>query len=216
MSTQSCIPTATEFRNLWLQDLFKDQLKLIVDTFTFERTHTVRFSTDNVLTKMEREDDDKMTFTVFAEGFDNNYEIYSATFYNTSAVSYSPTTIYLGSKADDDVITTFYNKDNLDRIHLLKRDGYQFIECHLDYPFKEEQLFQQMTRFPVPEIDYMEYFFKTSQYVLGGSSDFWIYSFHCGWISGNINETNKENMVQSIQESIDGLIREEQIRLQAE
>lgn len=76
-------------------------------------------------------------------------------------------------------------------------------------------MFQELTRFPVLlEMD-IDLFMSTGQYVMEGNTEFIAYSFNSGWIAeSQIDETNKEIMVQSVQEVLEGLIQVEKDRIE--
>lgn len=208
----------TTFKNLYVQDAFKDVLKKMLQSFEPGVMNDIAFTNSSVRCRLVRVRDDRMTFNAYALGEDTDYEIIHCTgFYDTGTVVQNLRSSHfrLDSNCENIGFST-YRKDSTELL-ISHTIGLQKSEqCSLQYPLQEEQVFQELTRFPVPlEID-MDLFMRTGQYVMEGNSEFIAYSFNAGWIAENqIDETNKESMVQSVQEVLDGLIQVEKDRIDA-
>lgn len=208
----------TTFKNLYVQYAFKDVLKMLMTT-PFETkvlNDNISFKNDNIRCRLVRVRDDRMTFNAYAIGEDTDYEIIHCTcFYDTGTVlsNLRSSHFRLNSNCENIGFST-YRKDSTELL-ISHAINIQHIEhCTLQYPLQEEQVFQELTRFPVPLESDIDLFMNTGSYVMDGVTKFKAYSFNAGWIAEDqIDETNKESMVQSVREVLDGLIQVEKDRI---
>lgn len=207
----------TTFKNLYVQDAFKDVLKMLMTPFeTKVLNDNISFKNDNIRCRLVRVRDDRMTFNAYAIGEDTDYEIIHCTcFYDTGTVlsNLRSSHFRLNSNCENIGFST-YRKDSTELL-ISHAINIQNIEhCTLQYPLQEEQVFQELTRFPVPLESDIDLFMNTGSYVMDGVTKFKAYSFNAGWIAEDqIDETNKESMVQSVREVLDGLIQVEKDRI---
>ncbi len=207
----------TTFKNLYVQDAFKDVLKMLMTPFeTKVLNDNISFKNDNIRCRLVRVRDDRMTFNAYAIGEDMDYEIIHCTcFYDTGTVlsNLRSSHFRLNSNCENIGFST-YRKDSTELL-ISHAINIQNIEhCTLQYPLQEEQVFQELTRFPVPLESDIDLFMNTGSYVMDGVTKFKAYSFNAGWIAEDqIDETNKESMVQSVREVLDGLIQVEKDRI---
>jgi len=208
----------TTFRNLYVQDAFKDVLKMLMEPFETEVLNDISFKNDNVRCRLVRARDDRMTFNAYAIGEDTDYEIIHCTcFYDTGTVvsNLRSSHVRLNSNCDNIGFST-YRKDSTELLISHAISLREAKQCSLQYPLQEEQVFQELTRFPVPLESDIDLFMNTGSYVMDGVTKFKAYSFNAGWIAEDqIDETNKESMVQSVREVLEGLIQVEKDRIEA-
>jgi hypothetical protein len=157
-----------------------------------------------------------MTFTVYVRP---DKELFSCTFfYNTGKPVANLRTSHFRLNSDCTSIGFSTYRKNSTTLLINHSMGLLSTanQCKLEYPLQEEQVFQELTRFPVPLESDMDLFMSTGAYVMEGIDNFIAYSFNAGWIAEEqIDETSKENMVQSVQEVLDGLIQVEKDRIDA-
>ncbi|UYE98468.1 hypothetical protein XbC2_39 [Xanthomonas phage XbC2] len=206
----------TTFKNLYVQDAFKDVLKMLMTPFETKVLNDISFKNENVRCRLVRARDDRMTFNAYAIGEDTDYEIIHCTcFYDTGTVvsNLRSSHFRLNSNCENIGFST-YRKGSTELL-ISHAINIQNIEhCTLQYPLHEEQVFQELTRFPVPLESDIDLFMNIGSYVMEGITKFKAYSFNAGWIAEDqIDETNKESMVQSVREVLDGLIQVEKDRI---
>lgn len=209
----------TTFKNLYVQDAFKDVLRLLLtSSFEHDQMDDIEFKNDNIRCRLSRARGDRMTFNAYAIGVDTDYEIIHCTgFYDTGTVvsNLQSSHFRIVSNCENIGFST-YRKGSTS---LLMSHGFNFDNidrCTLAYPLQEEQVFQELTRFPVPLESNIDLFMSTGEYVMQDAKYFIAYSFNAGWIAEDkIDETTKEKMVQSVQEVLEGLIQVEQDRIDA-
>ena len=106
----------------------------------------------------------------------------------------------------------YKNKIVLKNISLDYENDYS-TSVELDYPLQEEQVFQQMTRFDIPEEEYINRFVQISEEITAGFPAPCTIIFRSMYALNEINETNYETVVQSVMECMDGLLEMEQQRI---
>lgn len=206
----------TTFRNLYVQDAFKDVLKMLMTPFETKVLNDISFKNENVRCRLVRARDDRMTFNAFAIGEDMDYEIIHCTcFYDTGTVVSNLRSSHFRLNSDcENISFSTYQKDSTELLISHTLGVFEAEQCSLHYPLQEEQVFQELTRFPVPLESDIDLFMNTGSYVMDGVTKFKAYSFNAGWIAEDqIDETNKESMVQSVREVLDGLIQVEKDRI---
>lgn len=209
----------TTFRNLYVQDAFKDVLKMLMNTFEHSVHNVIdeiAFTNENVRCRLIRARPDRMSFSAYAIGTDNDYEIIHCTvFYDTGTVVQNLLSSHFRLIADcTNIGFSTYRKDSTEILISHTIGLGESEHCSLEYPLQEEQVFQELTRFPVPLESDIDLFMNTGSYIMNDSIHVIAYSFSAGWISEDqINETNKEIMVKSVQEVLEGLIQVEKDRI---
>lgn len=206
----------TTFKNLYVQDAFKDVLKMLMTPFETKVLNDISFKNENVRCRLVRARDDRMTFNAYAIGVDTDYEIIHCTcFYDTGTVVSNLHSSHFRLDSDcNNIGFSTYRKDSTELLISHAINLQQIEHCTLQYPLQEEQVFQELTRFPVPLESDIDLFMNIGSYVMEGITMFKAYSFNAGWIAEDqIDETNKESMVQSVREVLDGLIQVEKDRI---
>lgn len=77
----------------------------------------------------------------------------------------------------------------------------------LDYPLREEQIFQQLTIMDIPEQEYIERYVLASEEIVSELPNIDVMLFWVGNNACQINETNHEIMVQSVMDCMKELIQ---------
>lgn len=77
----------------------------------------------------------------------------------------------------------------------------------LDYPLREEQIFQQLTLMYIPEQEYIERYVQASKEIISELSEDCIITFRSLNDYNQINETNHEIMVQSVMDCMKELMQ---------
>ncbi|SOK58308.1 hypothetical protein [Yersinia phage fHe-Yen9-04] len=140
-----------------------------------------------------------MTFNIFAVGFDFDYPVLSMSWcYKNSTANFSG---FIFSK--DTFISAIYSTNDISNFNYAVYENINEKNvCKLDYPLREEQVFQELTRFNIPHEEDINVFMETSYEVLNGSTKFSSFSFHPQNFDSK-NETEMDNMVQSILERLE-------------
>jgi hypothetical protein len=176
----------------------------------------IEFKNDNIRCSLVRDRDDRMTFNAYAIGEDTEYGIFHCTSFRDigTVVSNLIHTMFHLNQECTNIGWSTYRKDSTSLIMNYGINIKNIKRCTLQYPLQEEQVFQELTRFPVPLESDIDFFMNTGSYVMDGITKFHAYSFNAGWIAiDQINETNKEIMVKSVQEVLEGLIQVEKDRI---
>ncbi|AQW88570.1 hypothetical protein FDH34_gp045 [Serratia phage BF] len=181
----------------------KEILKLM-SKFNTNITDDIEYRDDILSVRLVRVRDDRMTFDIHAIGFDYNYPVLIMTWCYNNDVDIFSRFFY----STDTFISAVYSTTNMSKFHYEVNESIHVKKvCKLDYPLREEQVFQELTRFNLPSEESITTFMDTSYEVLNGSTKFSSFSFHPHSLDAK-NETEMDNMVQSILERLEKLYLE--------
>ncbi|QXO11740.1 hypothetical protein pEaSNUABM44_00044 [Erwinia phage pEa_SNUABM_44] len=181
----------------------KEILKLM-SKFNTNITDDIEYRDDILSVRLVRVRGDRMTFDIHAIGFDYNYPVLSMTWCYNNDVDIFSRFFY----STDTFISAVYSTTNMSKFHYEVNESIHVKNvCKLDYPLREEQVFQELTRFNLPSDESITTFMDTSYEVLNGSTKFSSFSFHPHSLVAK-NETEMDNMVQSILERLEKLYLE--------
>ncbi|AFC21499.1 hypothetical protein GAP32_051 [Cronobacter phage vB_CsaM_GAP32] len=164
---------------------------------------------DVVRLRLVRARDDRMTFNAYVIGHDYDYNIFSSTWLYrdclTNFTNYSIT--------QREVLSTTYYQYRDNEFIVKSQDGlFDSKVSTLQYPIQEDEYFQQLTRIDLPPEDEIERFMTVSKEIISRYPEFVGFTFHGGTMMQEINETNHENMVQSVMDCMNELVKLEMER----
>lgn len=192
---------------------FKEVLKR---TNTFEDIllqEILMYEYNGVRLELNRMSNARTILTATAIGNDVDYEIFKYVIYKD--ISTVHPNIYWFNENDCNLSYSVLHNDTI-RFKQYKRDGSEDTSsiAVLDYPLREEQIFQQLTRFDIPEEEYINRFVQASEEIMSGLPELCNITFRAGYICNQINETNHKIMVQSVMDCMRHLELEEQMRIE--
>ncbi|AMM43620.1 hypothetical protein FDG95_gp055 [Pectobacterium phage vB_PcaM_CBB] len=163
--------------------------------------------------ELNRMSNARTILTATAIGNDVDYEIFKYVIYKD--ISTVHPNIYWFNENDCNLSYSVLHNDTI-RFKQYKRDGSEDTSsiAVLDYPLQEEQVFQQLTRFDIPEEEYINRFVRASEEIMSGLPELCNITFRAGYICNQINETNHKIMVQSVMDCMRHLELEEQMRIE--
>lgn len=170
----------------------------LMSKFNARITDDIEYCDDILRIRLVRVRDDRMTFNIEAIGFDYNQPVLSMTWYYKIADNGSTKFYY----REDTFIFAVFSTNDMSKIYYqVNDDQVTKMECVLDYPLREEQVFQELTRFNLPSEESINAFVETSYEVLD-STEFSTFTFHPHSLDAK-DETQMDNMVQSIMERLE-------------
>lgn len=194
---------------------FKEVLKRM-STFEQERVGNIIYKhNDEIQMHLSRRDSDRMVLTVTAIGTDFDSEIFRCVCYYMNDTSRFKNIYW--TNTDDYRLTysrLYRNEITVCDIKFDNEGNNISTSAVLDYPLKEEQIFQQLTRMDIPEPEYIERYISTSEEIMSELSNVSTITFRLGYIARQINETTYKNMVQSVMDCMRHLELEEQMRIE--
>lgn len=191
---------------------FKEVLKRVSTFEDICLSEVIQYEHRGVLLELNRRSPNRTILTATAKGHDHDFEIFHYSIYqNISTVH--PNIYWL---RDDDCRLSYavlHNDTIRFKHYKLDEEDVESVSV-LDYPLQEEQVFQQLTRFDIPEEEYINRFVRTSEEIMLGLPELCNITFRAGYICNQINETNHKNMVQSVMDCMRHLELEEQMRIE--
>lgn len=167
---------------------------------------------DVVRMRLVRGRNDRMTFNVYAIGHDHDYEIFSSTWlYSECLTNFAN---YSTTQNNRTLNTTYYQYRDNEFIVKMHDGLFDVKVSKLQYPLQEDQYFQQLTRMDLPPEDEIERFMTVSKEIISPYPEFVGFTFHGGYMMKEINETNRESMVQSVLDCMKYMQLEEQMRIE--
>lgn len=191
---------------------FKEVLKRVSTFEDIRLQDHLHYEHCGVLLELNRRTPNRTMLTATAKGNELDYEIFKYIIYkNTSTVHPN---IYWFREDDCRLSYSVMHNDTIrfKNFNLDEEDADSV--SVLDYPLKEEQVFQQLTRFDIPEEEYINRFVRTSEEIMSGLPELCNIAFRAGYIAKQINETNHKIMVQSVMDCMRHLELEEQMRIE--
>lgn len=195
---------------IYFQYLLREVLlNLLSYDFSTKEQDDISYESNDMQVRLIRARDDRMTIEFNISSMDY---ICSIVIFNNTSVFNIRTGFTLNTN-ENDILYSSYSSEYNNSIVIKKIIRIQLFEtCELNYPLQGDQLFQMMTIFPVPETHNLDLFMGTCSYAMNNSV-YKGYSFHINkaWLY-TINETNEENVVQSMMDAVIGLIDIEKSR----
>lgn len=193
-------------------ELMKEVLTRI-GTFEQGRFGDLEYNHNDVVRmRLVRARDDRMTFNAYAIGHDHDYEIFNSTWlYSESLTNFSN---YSTTRNGTILHTAYYQYRDNEFVFKLTEGLFDVKLSKLQYPLQEDQYFQQLTRMDLPPEDEIVRFMTVSKEIISPYPEFVGFTFHCGYMMQQINETNQESMVQSLMDCMTHMQLEEQLRLE--
>ena len=190
--------------NIQKYEWFKEVLTMIG---TFEQGvfgHLEYNDHDAVRLRLVRARDDRMTISAYLIGHDYDYNIFSSTWLYSECL----TNINNYSITHSKVLSTTYYQYR-DNEFIVKSQDWLFDSkfSTLKYPIQEDEYFQQLTLIDLPPEDEIERFMTVSREIISPYPEFVGFTFHGGIMMQEINETNYENMVQSVMDCMKELMQ---------
>lgn len=194
---------------------FKEVLKRVSTFEDISVQDHLHYEHNGVLLKLNRRSPNRTILTATAIGTDFDSEIFRCVCYYMNDTSRFKNIYW--TNTDDYRLTysrLYCNEITVCDIKFDNEGNNISTSAVLDYPLKEEQIFQQLTRIDIPEPEYIERYVSTSEEIMSALSNVSTITFKAGYICNQINETNHKIMVQSVMDCMRHLELEEQMRIE--